>query len=78
MLDLGGPELLSEEREILAHPAVGGVILFARNYVSPEQVKAEICSAVDGAWGNASRLHPGSYWRPPVCCDLLSPNRFRQ
>ena len=40
MLDVAGLELTPEDCELLSHPAVGGVILFARNYESPEQVKA--------------------------------------
>ncbi|WP_293650018.1 beta-N-acetylhexosaminidase [Thiolapillus sp.] len=40
MLDLAGTVLTPEERELLLHPATGGVILFSRNYETPEQVRA--------------------------------------
>jgi len=40
MLDVSGMSLTVEDRKRLLHNQVGGVILFSRNYESPEQLKA--------------------------------------
>ena len=40
MLDVAGLELTDADRERIVHPLVGGVILFARNYAAPGQIKA--------------------------------------
>lgn len=40
MIDLTGTELQPEERDLLRHPLVGGVILFTRNFQSREQIRA--------------------------------------
>jgi len=40
MLDIAGSALDDDDRRRLIHPQVGGVILFSRNYDSPEQLQA--------------------------------------
>ncbi len=38
MLDIEGGALTPADRDLLREPAVGGVILFTRNYESPVQI----------------------------------------
>jgi beta-N-acetylhexosaminidase len=45
LIDLNGLEITAEEVELLQHPLVGGIVLFARNYESREQLIA-LCKSV--------------------------------
>ncbi len=80
MLDVAGLQVTSDEKQILRHPAVGGVILFARNFESPQQLSAltaeiralrrpELLIAVDHEGGRVQRFQEG-FTRIPAMRSL--------
>ncbi|QKE37727.1 beta-N-acetylhexosaminidase [Ferrovum myxofaciens] len=66
MLDVAGLELRPEEKDLLRHPATGGIILFSRNYENSAQVthlirslravRPELLVAVDHEGGRVQRF----------------------
>ncbi len=77
MCDLDGLELGADERELLLHPLIGGVILFSRNFDSPKQLiqltseihklrQPALLIAVDHEGGRVQRFHDG-FSQLPAC-----------
>ena len=77
MIDVAGLELSDLDRERLAHPLVGGVILFKRNYRDTQQLTA-LCAAIhalrvpalpiaiDHEGGRVQRCREGFTHVPPM------------
>ncbi len=77
MLDIDGLALSPADRDLLREPAVGGVILFTRNFESPEQIanlveeiralrSPPLLMAVDQEGGRVQRFREGFTELPPM------------
>ncbi|WP_091912473.1 beta-N-acetylhexosaminidase [Chitinasiproducens palmae] len=80
MLDVLGTELNADDRRRLRDPATGGVILFARNFVSRAQllaltaairaVRPELLIAVDQEGGRVQRFRTDGFTRVPPMREI--------
>jgi beta-N-acetylhexosaminidase len=92
MIDLAGTALDAADRDLLCHPAVGGVILFSRNYQSPTQLteltesihalrEPRLLIGVDQEGGRVQRFRDGFTRLPPAgrfgCLYARDPARAR-
>ncbi len=84
MIDVESIELTQSEREKINHPNTGAVILFSRNYSSPEQISklitdirnarsGEILISVDQEGGRVQRFQTGFTRLPPASTFAQTP-----
>ena len=77
MIDIAGLQLTNLDCERLSHPLVGGLILFARNYQSPQQLSEltaavhalrspRLLIAIDHEGGRVQRCREGFTCLPPM------------
>ncbi|MDX2163974.1 MAG: beta-N-acetylhexosaminidase [Gammaproteobacteria bacterium] len=77
MIDIEGKSLTEEDKQLLKNPKVGGIILFTRNYESPEQLihltneihdlrTPPLMIAVDHEGGRVQRFREGFTLLPPM------------
>lgn len=84
MIDVEGLWLTAEDRQLLKHPEIGGLILFARNTEDPKQVR-ELCQAIrairpdlilaiDQEGGRVQRLRQNTLKLPAMGSFMHHPN----
>lgn len=87
MIDVEGLWLNAEDRQLLKHPEIGGLILFARNTEDPQQVR-ELCQsirvirpdlilAIDQEGGRVQRLRQNTLRLPAMGSFIDHPNAKR-
>ncbi|MEX0900181.1 MAG: beta-N-acetylhexosaminidase [Gammaproteobacteria bacterium] len=86
IVDITGPVLVPEDREVLEHPSIGGVILFTRNYEGTSQLaalcrslhalrpRAPLLVTVDHEGGRVQRFRTGFTDLPAAarCADAAA------
>ena len=81
MMDVEGTVLSQDEREMLNHPLIGGVILFTRNFVNSQQlikltsdireaVDKPLLIAVDHEGGRVQRFRTDGFTKLPAMRSL--------
>ncbi|MGL4234410.1 MAG: beta-N-acetylhexosaminidase [Casimicrobium sp.] len=81
MTSIDGPELTAEDRELLSHPLVGGVVYFGKNYTDKTQLaelsrqikvlrSPELVIAVDHEGGRVQRFHGEGFTEIPAMRSL--------
>ena len=92
IVDIPGYELTADDKEVLNHPLVGGVILFSKNFVSKDQVAwlikdihnatqdKELLITVDQEGGRVQRFRDGftSLEAPGLIGNIISEHGFEK